>query len=249
MTALAFDLFRFTNQDRSTKDWAIRDNGDGTYTSRWGKTGTSLQSKTFNKNARSMNEHINEKVSKGYKLIGQVMIGVDGKVKPKISPASSSQPIGQDPNPTEDPPCLFWRLKIRQQDLSDTQAIGTFHVNVLAMSSAITDCFGPSVWMKDFLHAMVNGHLSNAGKLFKEQGVASLLLFMAMMKVAPKQVSIHLSHDDGVDISNKIKLESKALSLFDTDLESIRPVAESLGLLEKRLDLSALASSQDDYYF
>jgi hypothetical protein len=117
------------------------------------------------------------------------------------------------------------------------------------MSSAITDCFGPSVWMKDFLHAMVNGHLSNAGKLFKEQGVASLLLFMAMMKVAPKQVSIHLSHDDGVDISNKIKLESKALSLFDTDLESIRPVAESLGLLEKRLDLSALASSQDDYYF
>ncbi|MDZ4152964.1 hypothetical protein [Methylicorpusculum sp.] len=72
---------------------------------------------------------------------------------------------------------------------------------------------------------------------------------MAMMKVAPKQVSIHLSHDDGVDISNKIKLESKALSIFDTDLESVRPVAESLGLLEKRIDLSLVSSSQDDFYF
>ncbi len=249
MSALDYQLYRFTNPDRSTKDWAVRDNGDGTYTSRWGKTGTRLQSKIFNKNARSMNEHINEKLSKGYRLIGDILIGDDGFVKPKISPPSSAQPIGQDPNPTEDPPCLFWRLKVRQQDLSDTQAIGTFHVNVLAMSSAITDCFGPSVWMKEFLHAMLNGHLSNAGKLFKEQGVASLLLFMAMMKLAPKQVSIHLSHDDGVEISSKIKLESKALSLFETDLETVRAVAETIGLLEKRLDLSVVASSQDDYYF
>ena len=243
MTALTFELYRFTNPDRSTKDWAVRDNGDGTYTSRWGKTGTRLQSKTFNKNARVMSEHINEKVSKGYKLIGEVLIDNAG-----VTSAQINSP-GHDPHPTEDPHCLFWRLKIKQQDLSDTQAIGTFHVNVLGISSAITDCFGPSVWMKDFLHAMLNGHLSNAGKLFKEQGVASLLLFMAMMKLAPKQVSIHLSHYDGVDISNKLKLESKALSFFDTDLETVRPVAETLGLLEKRLDLSVVASSQDDFYF
>ncbi|MBS3951720.1 MAG: hypothetical protein KGZ88_02090 [Methylomicrobium sp.] len=241
--ALAYDLYRFTNPDRSTKDWAVRHNGDGTYTSRWGKTGTRLQAKTFAKNRLSMNEHIKSKVSKGYKSIGQVLIDDDGTIS-----SASSKPLDQDSSPTEES-CLFWRLKIKQTDLSDTQAIGTFHANVLAMSSAITDCFGPSVWIKDFLHAMLNGHLSNAGKLFKQQGVASLLLFMAMMKVAPKQVSIHLSHDDGVDISNKIKLESKALSIFDTDLESVRPVAESLGLLEKRIDLSLVSSSQDDFYF
>jgi hypothetical protein len=58
-----------------------------------------------------------------------------------------------------------------------------------------------------------------------------------------------LSHEDGVEISNKLKLESKALSFFDTDLETVRPVAEALGLLEKRLDLSAVATSQDDFYF
>lgn len=244
MTVLAFELYRYTNPDRSTKDWAIRDNGDGTYITRWGKTGTRLQSKEFDKRSRSMNEHINSKVSKGYKLIGEVLIDKAG-----ITSASSTKPFGQDPHPTDDPPCLFWRLRIKQSVLSDTQAIGQFHANVLSMSKTITGIFGASAFLENFLHALINDKAVSAGKLFKEEGVASLLLFMAMMKVAPSQVSVHLSHDDGVEISNKLKLESKALSFFDTDLETVRPVAEMLGLLEKRLDLSAVASSQDDYYF
>lgn len=245
MTAITFELYRFTNPDRSTKDWAVRANGDGTYTSRWGKTGTKLQSKTFDKNMLSMSEHIRSKMNKGYKLIGEVLIDDDGK----ITSASSTQPLGQNPNTTEDPPCLFWRLRIKQSDLSDTQAIGRFHANVLSMGKTITGIFGASAFLENFLHGLINDQASSAGKLFKEQGVASLLLFMAMMKVAPSQVSIHLSHDDGVDISNKLKLETKALSFFDTDLEMVRPVAEALGLLEKRLDLSVVASSQEDFYF
>lgn len=245
MTAITFELYRFTNPDRSTKDWAVRANGDGTYTSRWGKTGTKLQSKTFDKNMLSMSEHIRSKMNKGYTLIGEVLIDDDGK----ITSASSTQPLGQNPNTTEDPPCLFWRLRIKQSDLSDTQAIGRFHANVLSMGKTITGIFGASAFLENFLHALINDQASSAGKLFKEQGVASLLLFMAMMKVAPSQVSIHLSHDDGVDISNKLKLETKALSFFDTDLEMVRPVAEALGLLEKRLDLSVVASSQEDFYF
>lgn len=248
MADLVFELYRYTNPDRSTKDWAVRDNGDGTYTSRWGKTGTKLQSKIFDKSSRSMHEHINSKISKGYKLIGEVLIDDDGK----ITSASSTKPFGQDsdPHPTEDPPCLFWRLKIKQQAaLSDTQAIGQFHANVLSMGKTITETLSASTFLNNFLQSLVHDQASSAGKLFKEQGVASLLLFMAMMKVAPDQVSIHLSHDDGVEISNKLKLESKALSFFDTDLETVRPVAEALGLLEKRLDLSAVASSQEDFYF
>lgn len=247
MTALTFELYRFTNPDRSTKDWAVRDNGDGTYTSRWGKTGTKLQSKTFDKSMLSMNEHIRSKTNKGYKLIGEVLIDDDGKITSAVS--QISKPQGQDHHPTEDPPCLFWRLKIKQSDLSDTQAIGQFHVNVLSMGKTITGIFGASTFLENFLHALINDKAVSAGKLFKEQGVASLLLFMAMMKLAPSQVSIHLSHDDGVEISNKLKLESKALSFFDTDLETVRPVAEELGLIEKRIDLSIIASSQDDFYF
>lgn len=157
---------------------------------------------------------------------------------------------GIDTNPTEgDSPCIFWRVKVRQQDFSDTQAIGQFHANVLSMSKTITGIIGPSAFLENFLHALLNDKASSAGKLFKEDGIASLLLFMAMMNVAPSQIAINLSHEDGVEISNQIKLESKALSFFDTDLETVRPVAEALGLLEKRLDLSAVASSQQDFYF
>ncbi|WP_020563029.1 hypothetical protein [Methylosarcina fibrata] len=245
MAALDYDLYRFTNPDGSTKDWAVRNNGDGTYTSKWGKTGTKLQSKTFDRNMLAMNDHVQSKINKGYKIIDRVLIDDDGN----ITLPSSSKPFGQDPNPTEDPPCLFWRLRVTQTNLADTQAIGQFHANVLSMSKTITGVFGASAFLENFLRALINEKASSAGKLFKEQSVASLLLFMAMMKVAPNQVSIHLSHDDGVGISNQLKLESKALSFFDTDLETVRPVAEALGLLEKRLDLSAVTSSQDDFYF
>lgn len=246
MSALAYDLYRFINPDRSTKDWAVRANDDGTYTSRWGKTGTRLQSKTFANGMISMRDHVRSKTNKGYALIGQVLIDDDGK----ITSAQTSKPQGQDPHPTEDPPCLFWRMRIKPQaSLSDTQAIGQFHANVLSMGKTITEIYGSSTFMNNFLQSLISDQASSAGKLFKEQGIASLLLFMAMMKVAPSQVSIHLSHDDGVDISNKLKLESNALSFFDTNLETVRPVAEALGLLEKRIDLSTVASSQDDFYF
>jgi predicted DNA-binding WGR domain protein len=246
MAGLNFELYRFTNPDHSTKDWAVRDNGDGTYTSRWGKTGTRLQSKTFNKNMLSMNEHIRSKTNKGYRLIGEVLIDDDGKI---ASASQTSKPQGQDPHPTQDELCIYWRVKIKQTSLADTQAIGTFQLNALSMSKTIQSLLPDHEWIKGFSEKIVKDQLPLSGKLFKEFGVSSLLLFMAMMKVSPDQISIHLSHDDGVEISSQIKLEPKALSLFDTDLESVRPVAEELGLIEKRIDLSIIASSQDDFYF
>ncbi len=246
MAAFTFELYRFTNPDRSTKDWAVRDNGDGTYTSRWGKTGTRLQSKTFNKNMLSMNEHVRSKTNKGYRLIGEVLIDDDGKI---TSASQTSKPQGHDPHPTQDELCIYWRVKIKQTSLADTQAIGTFQLNALSMSKTIQSLLPDHEWIKGFSEKIVKDQLPLSGKLFKEFGVSSLLLFMAMMKVSPDQISIYLSHDDGVEISNKIKLEPKALSFFDTDLESVRPVAEELGLIEKRIDLSIIASSQDDFYF
>jgi hypothetical protein len=38
----AYDLYRFTHPDGSSKDWAIRRNPDGTLTTRWGPTGPVL---------------------------------------------------------------------------------------------------------------------------------------------------------------------------------------------------------------
>lgn len=156
---------------------------------------------------------------------------------------------GQDPSPVQDPLCLYWRVKMKQTSFVDTQAVSAFKSNVLSISETIQSLL-PDQWIKSFSEKMVkDDQIPLSGKLFKEFGVSSLLLFMAMMKAAPEQVSVHLSHDDGVEISNQIKLESKALSFFDTDLEAVRPVAEALGLLEKAFDLSVVASSQEDFYF
>jgi hypothetical protein len=69
------------------------------------------------------------------------------------------------------------------------------------------------------------------------------------IKGAPTGITISLSHEDGVEISDQLKLESQSLSLFDTDLESNRSIAESLDLLDKRLDLSTVETFVDDFYF
>ena len=37
-----FELYRFNHHDGTSKDWAIRDNRNGTFTTRWGKTGPRL---------------------------------------------------------------------------------------------------------------------------------------------------------------------------------------------------------------
>ena len=62
-------------------------------------------------------------------------------------------------------------------------------------------------------------------------------------------VTVSLSHEDAVEISDQLKLETQALSYFDIDLESIRHIAEEIGLLVKRLDLSTIAPEYQDFYF
>jgi len=98
-----------------------------------------------------------------------------------------------------------------------------------------------------------NGHgdfvKPGAGSLLKEHGVFSLLLIMALKKVAPDGITISLSHEDSVEISDQLKMESQALSFFDTNLESVRSIAEEIGLLEKRLDLSMVETELEDFYF
>jgi len=85
--------------------------------------------------------------------------------------------------------------------------------------------------------------------LSKENGVASLLLLMVLKKNAPEGITVSLSHEDGVEISDHLKLETEALSFFDADLESIRQIAEEMGLLVKRVDLTMIAPEQEDFYF
>jgi len=85
--------------------------------------------------------------------------------------------------------------------------------------------------------------------LSKTEGVMLLLFLLGLKKHAPMGLSVTLSHEDGVDISEVLKLESRALAFFDSDLEAVRPIAEDLGLLTKRLDLAGIQSEVADGYF
>jgi hypothetical protein len=85
--------------------------------------------------------------------------------------------------------------------------------------------------------------------LLKENGVNALLLLLAMKKSAPNTIGVSLSHEDSVEITDQLKSESLALSFFDTDLEAVRPLAQELKLLDKRIDLSTVDSEVEDFYF
>lgn len=231
-----YDLYRYFNGNGSTKDWAVRANKDGTYTTRWGRTGTRLQSKTY-KNMLPMQDHIRMKTNKGYKLIGTFFIDDEGQVS-SVQHASHADEF-----------CIYWRVKMKQTSLADTDEIGQFMLNAYYMAKTIQSFMPDHEWIKVFSEKIITNQLPLSGKLHKEFGVSSLLLFMGMMKISPSQIDIHLSHEDNVSISNMIKMESQALSLFDADLEAIRPIAEEIGLLEKRLDVSTIAYNLEGFYF
>lgn len=239
MSNQRYAFYRYDNTDGSSKDWAVRDHGDGTYTSRWGKTGAKLQSKTF-QNMLPMQDHISEKLRKGYKYIGEFFIDDDGKL-------STEQPgslIGTTTNDSR----IYWRIRI-PSTLANSPHLpflkGWSAGQALILSKAFPDC----PWIKE----VVNGHgdfvQNNAGSLLKEAGVAPLLWLMAIKRRAECGITISMSHEDGVEISSDLRKESEVLSFFGVELESIREIAERIGLLEKRVDLSQIASEQADFYF
>ncbi len=72
---------------------------------------------------------------------------------------------------------------------------------------------------------------------------------MGLKKSAPEGLAVYLTHEDQVEISYNIKMETEALRFFDSDLESVRQVAEMLGLIDKRLDIANIESAVGNLYF
>ena len=62
-------------------------------------------------------------------------------------------------------------------------------------------------------------------------------------------VEIGIATENGRELSADLKAEPEVLAFFGTDLDSIRPVAERLGLLQPRLNLASALSDTDDCWF
>jgi hypothetical protein len=244
-----YELYRYYNPDGSSKDWAVRNNGNGTYTKRWGKTGTRLQSRDFPLNDPNIFwKEKQAKQRKGYILVGEYFIDNDGNLStvPPVSPA----PVANPPNQEQEGLRIYWRIKIPEK-LVGKPVLEFFRGQVRAFAQAVIEAYPSCEWVIaiNSRYRDISFVKSEAGSFLKEDGVGPLLLLMALKKAAPDGISITLSHDDQVEISHKLRLEGQALSFFGSDLESVRETAEMIGLLDKRLDLAMVESNVGNYYF
>ncbi|WP_347990257.1 hypothetical protein [Methylomonas sp. AM2-LC] len=248
----AFELYRYRNSDGSTKDWAISRNPDGTtYTKRWGKTGTKLQSRVFQDTNNQYSKDISGKTSKGYRYIGLFNIDDNGKlIDASTIQLSSTAAASAVAEPQQLLNKISWRVKV-QSSATNTELV-FFQGLTRGYCSTLLSLYPENAPVNAIYsrYSDIAFIQSESGFLHCYDGVISLILFMVMKKFAPNNIRVSIAHDDGTDISDQIKIEFKALEMFGTDFESVRLLAESVGLVNKRIDISSFQSSViEDCYF
>ena len=62
-------------------------------------------------------------------------------------------------------------------------------------------------------------------------------------------MEIGIATENGRELSAELKAEPEVVAFFGTDLDSVRPVAEMLGLLQPKLNLASALSDTDDCWF
>jgi predicted DNA-binding WGR domain protein len=244
-----YDLYRFTHPDGSSKDWAIRRNPDGTITTRWGRTGPTLpQVGTRHQDKIALE---NAKRRKGYVHVGKVLIDDRGKIQSFKNDAQEESAPSQ---PAARKEVLYWRIRIgasatREQLLEWGKAV-TGAANRLGTAFGLDRSeradFEPGV----IAHWRIPGTgASGAGQIGLDQRVVPLLVLMTMKRLAPDDASVSLATEDGIEIGTDLRKELQVLEGFGTDLESVRPMAEALGLLPPRITLAeAIQTSQDCWF-
>lgn len=233
-----FKIYRFQNPDGTSKSWGARFNNDGSYTTIWGKTGAKMSSKTKGfSHPDDVQKLMRSKERKGYVYFGDVFID-DGKISTVPPQAVPVEPYFPLENPQ-----IYWTIKY----IKNLPGENSYSFKELSdRLKAIFVFFG-----KDFDEEPIRKSelIRNSGIINKEDGVFVFLFLLALKKFAPVGVTVSLSHEDGVEISDQLKLETQALSYFGNELESVRQIAEEIGLLQKRLDLSTIAPELEDFYF
>jgi hypothetical protein len=62
-------------------------------------------------------------------------------------------------------------------------------------------------------------------------------------------VRVSLATEDGIEIGHDLRSEAAVLTLFGTDMEAVRPLAEVLGLLQPKINLAEAIVSDHDSWF
>ncbi|WP_340124197.1 hypothetical protein [Methylobacter svalbardensis] len=245
-----WDLFRYRNPDGSSKDWAVQTHPDGSVTTRWGKTASRLPSSSTRNGVSQVDIEL-QKQHKGYVFIGEVTIDHEGNVSfPLQNPEPGTQPVTADR-----PETLYWHIDCNADPETCLQ-LGSELRRMIAVLYAYDEELAEveqiwNGWQQLFDLTLTPQAFTQSGQLQSFHGAKPWLLLMAL-KFKFKGfagVEIGIATEHSRELSADLKAELEILGFFGGDLESIRSVAEQLGLLKPKLNLAQAMAEQDDSWF
>ncbi|MGY6275317.1 hypothetical protein [Methylomonas sp. MgM2] len=245
-----WSLFRYRNSDGNSKDWAVTTNADGSISTRWGKTASRLPSINTRTGIRQ-HDIEQQKQAKGYVFVGEVEIDADGNIRlPRTVPITATSSIPPQAVAVDK---LYWHVDCRagrNTMLELGSALRRWLADLEAWSQAqglaVSDWSG---WQRLIDASLGEEAFDLSGQIDLEHGVLPWLWLMALKHAAFPGVSVGIATESGRDVSADLKAEADVLALFETDIEVLRPLAESLGLLKPRLDLALAMADQTDHWF
>ena len=261
-----WSLFRYRNSDGSSKDWAVITNPDGSISTRWGKTAARLTSINTRHGVRQFDIE-KQKQAKGYVFVAEVAIDDEGNVSfPLQHPNHGNQPVEADEkHPTEVDKTrsvvgtLYWHIDCKAahdtgEELGSEvrRMIGAIQAlqNDAAVSEHTVEPEQAWAGWQQLLDLSLNQHaFTQSGQIQQDHGAMPWLLLMALKFRDFVGVEIGIATENGRELSAELKAEPEVVAFFGTDLDSVRPVAEMLGLLQPKLNLASALSVTDDCWF
>lgn len=233
MSKNVVDLYEYTHEN-GVKVWGIRLNEDGSYTRFWGKKGSKLQSKgkerlTYEQAA----ELVNSKTGKGYVFSKKGIVDESGYFKEMMAlPPSIHYQISKRG-------IIESRSELEQVILEAKEAILSFLKSITLRERADLNSFTETLLAKGY----------HAGQITQEMGIYPLMILYKLMATDYLGFQTRLAYEDGEALSMSLKHQTKAFDFYGTSFENIRPLAEALELVQKRIDLSNFESNQPSFYF
>ncbi|MFA5924604.1 MAG: hypothetical protein WC856_25510 [Methylococcaceae bacterium] len=258
---VVWNLYRHRHRDGSSKDWAVTTHPDCSISSRWGKTASRLPGFSTRNGVRQFDIE-KQKQAKGYLFVAEVDIDNDGNV---TFPKRQGQNPGDQPSESDENrqaeaehsrslvTTLYWHIDCK----ADPDTCTNLGSEVRRMLGAVQACDDGVIqaeqdWdgWQQLLDLMLNAEpFTQSGQIQQAHGVMPWLLLMALKFKGFAGVEIGIATEHSRELSADLKAEPEVLAFFGTDLDSIRPVAERLGLLKPKLNLAQAMADQDDSWF
>lgn len=247
----AWRLFRYRNADGSFKDWAVTSHPDGTMSTRWGKTAARLPGFSTRSGVRQADIE-RAKQAKGYVFVAEVDIDNQGTV---VFPGAGAP----EPEPPKPPPmpipvtALYWYIDCRA-NRATRKALAVEVRRLSAVIQSISESEARSAqdwsaWQALLDLTQQTERFEHSGQIKAVHGVLPWLVLLALQQRGFAGVEIGIATESRREVSTDLKAETEVLAFFGTDLDSIRPMAESFGLLKPRLNLAAVLPDTNDCWF